>query len=75
MTPPMKLYSISQAARETRLDRGTISDLIRKGKIGVLLLSKKRPKIPESELARWIRENTVHGSAAIAQALDKRRNP
>lgn len=68
-----QLYSITEVAEELNIDRGTVSGLVRSGKIGCLPLGKKRPKIPGSEVIRWERENLCRGSAEIQKALDGRR--
>lgn len=70
---PHRLYSIREVAREIGLDRGTVSNLVRLGKIRCLPISKGRPKIPGFEVLGYMKANLCSGSAEIKKALDGRR--
>lgn len=53
-----QLYSISEVARQLRISRASVNKLIDEGKIGFITLSKQK-KIPQQEVDRFIKENTI----------------
>lgn len=54
----LALLSISQAAKELKIGRNRIYELIGNGELGVVEFESGRIKIPFSELIRWVQDKT-----------------
>lgn len=57
-TNPLKLYSLSAAAKAMCMGRDTLRDFIADGKIGYIIVGKSR-RITYKELLRFQDDNTV----------------
>ena len=57
-TNPLKLYSLSEAAKLMCIGRSTLRDFMADGKIGYIIVGKSR-RITYMELIRFLDENTV----------------
>lgn len=56
----LRLYSISEVARLLGIGKTSLYKMMDEGKIGFITLSKQK-KISQSELERFIKENTIRG--------------
>jgi len=56
----LALFSINQAAKELKVGKKRIYEMIEKGEIGIIEFDKSTVKIPRSELARWVQEKTTY---------------
>lgn len=63
-----KLHSLSNAARKLGIGKEALYHLISVGKIGVLYIGKRR-KIPQSEIQKFIKENTKRYNISIETEL------
>ena len=60
----LRLYSVSAAAKELRIRKETLSNLIEDGKIGIVQLGK-RVKISHLELVEFIKRSTIKLSSKV----------
>jgi len=54
----LALLSVSKAAKELKIGRNRIYELIEKGELGVVEFDSGRIKIPFAELKRWVQDKT-----------------
>ncbi len=52
----LALFSINQAAKELKVGKKRIYEMLDKGEIGIIEFSNKTLKIPKTELTRWVQE-------------------
>ncbi|MGE5406948.1 MAG: helix-turn-helix domain-containing protein [Methanosarcina sp.] len=64
---PLTLLSISQAARELKIGKWRIYEMIEKGEIGIIEFQHGRIKVPKAELQRWVQERIKYGQVAKQQ--------
>jgi excisionase family DNA binding protein len=60
----IRLYSISEAAKEMHIGKTQLYMLINEGRLGTVKIGKQR-KVSHMELIRFIRENTVSFSNTV----------
>lgn len=58
---PLTLLSISQAARELKVGKWRIYEMIEKGEIGIIEFQRGKIKVPKTELLRWVQERIKYG--------------
>lgn len=58
-TSPYKLYSVNAARKLLAIGASTLFQLINSGEIGVIKQPSGRYKIPQDEIERYLRENTI----------------
>lgn len=68
---PLTLLSISQAARELKIGKWRIYEMIEKGEIGIIEFQHGRIKVPKTELQRWVQEKIKYGQVTKPQEEGK----
>lgn len=63
----LSLFSISTAAKQLKVGKKRIYDMIDKGEIGVIEFDTGAIKIPQSELTRWVLERITYKNNEISK--------
>ncbi|MDP3150352.1 MAG: helix-turn-helix domain-containing protein [Ignavibacteria bacterium] len=58
----IELLSITQAAKELKVGRKRIHEMIEKSEIGVIEFENGTVRIPYPELRKWVQEKTTYAS-------------
>jgi excisionase family DNA binding protein len=58
---PLTLLSVCQAARELKVGKWRIYEMIDKGEIGIIEFQHGKIKVPKAELQRWVQERIKYG--------------
>lgn len=67
----LTLLSLNQAAKELKVGRARIHEMIEKGEIGIIEFDSGTIKIPYPELKRWVQERTKYASVIKVPAEGK----